>query len=131
MRYILALIFVVALAMPVSAANGAAPNSGKQGPTINVPMSGAQAETVDKAKTLADDATVVLTGKIISQVAGSKDKFIFKDDTGEIQVEIDRKVLGRVRGEINPDTTVRISGKMDKDMGKDLEVEVKTLEIVN
>lgn len=131
MRYIMALIIACAIAIPAYAADVVAPSQPRQGAVINVPMSGAQAETVAKAKELSDDAPVVLVGKIVSQVAGSKDEYMFQDSSGDIKVEIDRKVLMRVRGDITPDTTVRISGKMDKDLGKAPKVDVKMLEILN
>ncbi len=86
------------------------------------------ADTVAKAVTLGDDSPVVLTGNIVSQVAGSKDKFTFKDSTGEVRVEIDRKVFaGRT---VTPKDTVRIMGKVDKDFGKDVKIDAKALEIL-
>lgn len=95
---------------------------------FNGPVSGAMADTVARAKDLQDDAPVVLTGNIISQVMGKKHKFMFKDATGEILVDIDRKAF---RGqEVTPQDTVRLMGKVDKDWGEDLEIDVKRLEIV-
>lgn len=92
------------------------------------PVSGAMADTAAKAKGLADDAPVALTGNIESQVAGKKDKFIFRDATGQIRVEIDKKVFaGRT---VTPQDTVKISGKVDKDFGEDAEIDVKQLDIV-
>lgn len=92
------------------------------------PVTGAMADTVAKAKELPDDAPVVLTGTIVSQVAGSKNKFIFKDQTGEITVEIKRKAFQGIN--VTPEATVRISGKVDKDLGKDVEIDAKWMEVV-
>lgn len=92
------------------------------------PISGAAGDTVSKVWDLGDDAPVVLTGHIVSQLAGKKDKFIFKDQTGEIKVEIGRKTF---RGQnITPQDTVRISGKVDKDFGEKAEIDVKQIEIL-
>lgn len=98
-------------------------NSGYDGP-----ISGALAKTVAEARQLADDSPVVLTGKIISQIAGKKDEFIFKDQTGEIRVEIDDKVFAGRR--VTPQDTVKISGEVEKDFGKEVEIDVKHLAIV-
>lgn len=92
------------------------------------PVSGAMADTVVKAKELPDDAPVVLTGNIISRVAGKKHKFTFKDATGEILLDIGKKAF---RGQdISPQDTVRVTGKVDKDFGEELEIDVKQLEII-
>lgn len=83
------------------------------------------ATTVAQAKDLADDSWVVLRGQIVRQV-GKKD-YIFKDDTGEIQVEIDHK---KWRGQsVTPDDLVEISGEIDKDWGS-IEIEVKSIKVI-
>lgn len=92
------------------------------------PMSGAQAETVARARELDDDAPVALTGNIVSQVAGKKHKFVFRDQSGEILIDIDKKAF---RGHnLTPADTVRISGKVDKDFGKDVEIDVKQIDVM-
>ena len=125
MRYILSLLLVACLAMPAYAAFKGGSEAGKGG-GFSGPVSGAMADTVAAAKSLADDSRVVLTGHIVSQLAGSKDEYMFKDDTGEIQVEISPRVFKG--NDITPDDKVRISGKIDKEMGRDIEVDVKVLE---
>lgn len=130
MRYLMIIALAAFLASPAYAAfdgpgakTSVASQSGFQGP-----VGGAMADTVAKALTLSDDSPVVLTGNIVMQIAGSKDDYIFKDATGEIKVDIDRKVFRDRR--VTPENTVRISGKIDKDLGKDIEVDVKALEII-
>lgn len=133
MKYLRSLALLAALAAPVALALPA--QAAFDGPGAKVaaggfegPVSGAMADTVAKAVTLGDDSPVVLTGNIVSQVAGSKDKFTFKDATGEVRVEIDRKVFaGRT---VTPKDTVRIIGKVDKDLGKDVKIDAKALEIL-
>ena len=126
MRYILTFLLLACLAIPAQAAFRGSHADGQKNGGFSGPVSGAMAETVKDAKALPDDARVVLTGNIISQLAGSKDEYIFKDATGEIQVEISPKIF---RGlDITPDDRVRISGKIDKDMGREPEIDVKLLE---
>ena len=109
MRLLLTFVLLAALVAPVYAASD-------------------NAATVEKAKTLADDAAVVLTGSIVSREAAQKDMYIFKDATGEIRVKIERKVF---RGNtVTPENQIRITGKMDKDEGKDIEIDVKSLEVL-
>lgn len=131
MRYILSLMLVAFLAFPAYAAyTGPGAGNGKQA-GFKGPMSGSQAETVAQALKLPDDARVTLTGKIVSQLSGSKDEFMFRDDSGEMQVEISPKVFRQLNGvDVTPDTVVRISGKMDKDFAKNPELEVRFIEIV-
>lgn len=126
MRYLLTFVMLAVLAVPAYAAfqgpGGGA--GGFQGPTTGV-----EANTVKKAQSSWDDAPVVLTGNIVSRKAGSDDKYLFKDGTGEIIVDIDHEVFaGR---HVTPDTKVRLSGKVDKDMLEPTKVDVKVLEILN
>ncbi|MDE5879416.1 MAG: NirD/YgiW/YdeI family stress tolerance protein, partial [Desulfovibrio sp.] len=46
----------------------------------------------------------------------------------EVRMEIDRKVFAGQS--VTPADTVRIVGKVDKDLGKDVKIEAKSLEIV-
>lgn len=122
---ILGLLASPALAAFSGPGADAAQQSGFKGPT-----SGAMAESVAKAKTLGDDSPVILTGHITSKLAGKKDDYMFRDDTGEIRVDIDHKYFP-AGVQVTPETKVRITGKVDKDLGKDMEIDVKSLEIVN
>lgn len=136
MKFLRTLAIIAALAAPVvfampalAAFDGPGAKAPKGTPGgFSGPVSGAMADTVAQAITLSDDSPVVLTGNIVSQVAATKDKFIFKDATGEVRMEIDRKVFaGRT---VTPDNTVRIMGKVDKELGKEVEIDAKTMEIV-
>lgn len=85
----------------------------------------ASVSTVEQVKNLSDDSWVTLKGNIIKQV-GKKD-YIFKDATGEIEVEIDHK---RWRGQVvTPEDLVEITGEVDKDWNK-FEVEVKQIKVL-
>ena len=69
-----------------------------------------------------DDELVILKGRQLSH-----DKYEFTDKTGNITVEIDQDVFaGR---QIGPDTVIEIAGKVDKDTGKPVEIDVKRIGI--
>lgn len=126
MRHLLpALALVVGLSTPALAAyNG--PSSGYggfQGPTATV-----ETDTVAKALKAWDDAPVVLTGHIVQRMAGSDDKYMFRDATGQVIVDIDHELFwGKT---VTPDNTVRLSGEVDKDMFEPTKIDVKLLEVI-
>lgn len=133
MRYLVSFVLLAFLAAPVWAATEMAPVKFKD--SINTggfdgPISGAMAETVEKSKDLPDGARVLLTGNIVSRIAGEKDEFIFKDSTGEIPVEISIKKFQGKR--VTPQDKVRISGKVDrgKKTANDIKIEVRMLELI-
>lgn len=78
--------------------------------------------TVDKVKTMRDDARVTLQGNIIERLG--HDTYTFRDSTGTITVDIDNK---RWKGQtITPQDKVQIEGKVDKDWTS-VEVDVKNI----
>ena len=128
MRYLLTFVMLAVLAVPAYAAFEG-PNSGGQSMGgFQGPTGGVQADTVKKAQSSWDDAPVVLTGNIVERLAGSDDKYLFKDATGQIIVDIDHEIFaGRT---VTPQTKVRLSGKVDKDMMEPVKIVVKVLEIL-
>ncbi|WP_291448282.1 NirD/YgiW/YdeI family stress tolerance protein [Desulfovibrio sp.] len=128
MRYLLTFVMLAVLAVPAYAAFEG-PNSGGQSMGgFQGPTGGVQADTVKKAQSSWDDAPVVLTGNIVERLAGSDDKYLFKDATGQIIVDIDHEIFaGRT---VTPQTKVRLSGKVDKDMMEPIKIDVKVLEIL-
>lgn len=130
MRLFITLALALMLASPAFAEfTGPGGVPGPKGGGFLGPASGSQAETAAQAKNLPDNAPVALTGNIVSKVAGSKKKYVFKDGSGEIIVEISPKIFrGRT---VTPADTVRVSGKIDQDFGKEAELEAKDLEIIS
>lgn len=125
MRYLLSFLLALLLAVPAQAAFDG-PGGGAGG--FQGPMSGVQADTVKKALDASDDTPVMLTGNITERQAGSDDKYLFKDSTGQVVVDIDHKVFaGRT---VTPQTRVRLSGKVDKDLMGPTEIDVKILEVL-
>ncbi|KAA5940168.1 YgiW/YdeI family stress tolerance OB fold protein [Pantoea sp. Bo_2] len=83
------------------------------------------AVSVAQAKTLRDDAWVVLEGNIIRQVG--HELYEFKDTTGSIYVDIDdKRWMGQT---LSPADKVRIEGEIDKDWNS-VEIDVKTVRVL-
>lgn len=138
MKYFLSLLLLLALAAPAvcatqnnaQEADTAQKQKGDKAPKggFRGPISGAKAETVAKALELVNEAPVVLTGSLMSKDVAEKDIYVFKDATGEVKVKIERKVFGGK--EITPETKIRIGGRVDKEDGKDVVIDVRNLEVI-
>lgn len=84
-----------------------------------------ETQTVSEVKEMDDDAYVSLKGFIIKQLGD--DDYLFKDETGEIKVDIDDDVW---KGQsVDPDTKIQIRGEVDKDF-RSRTVEVERLSIL-
>jgi uncharacterized protein (TIGR00156 family) len=84
--------------------------------------------TVAAATTLPNDAPVVLEGHIVQQL--HRKRYLFRDPTGEITVEIgNKKWMGR---RVGPEAKVRLIGKIEKrwEFFGSNEVEVKYFEVL-
>jgi uncharacterized protein (TIGR00156 family) len=84
-----------------------------------------QVDTVASLANMRDDARVVLVGNIIEQI--KKDKYLFEDETGTIQIEIDREDWRGV--DVSPTDTIKIFGELDKGIWKD-EIDVSRVKKV-
>ncbi|WP_304122834.1 NirD/YgiW/YdeI family stress tolerance protein [Mailhella massiliensis] len=83
---------------------------------------GPSVSTVEQAKKMRDDTHVTLRGRIVQHLGG--DHYLFKDETGAINVDIDHK---RWQGQtVGPDDLVEIHGEVDKDWNE-LEIDVDRL----
>ncbi len=80
-------------------------------------------QVADAAK-WQDDQPIILIGHIVKQVG--KNDFVFKDSSGELTLEIDRKAM---RGFISPEDKVKIVAEVEKSWGK-TEVEAFVVEKV-
>ena len=77
-------------------------------------------------KNPVDDTRVTLRGKIINRI--SNDMYQFTDGTGTIKVEIDEEDFAGQRVDAN--TQVEIWGKVDKDLMRAPEIDVKRLTVI-
>lgn len=110
-KFITASAFVVALGLSANAFaagfQGQANMGGFQGP-------GLQPSSVSEALKLNDDTPVVLVGQIEKSLGG--EKYLFKDATGSVTVEIDNEDWRGVN--VTPKDTIVIQGEIDKDFFK-------------
>lgn len=84
-------------------------------------------QTVIDLKEMKNNAWFTLEGHIVKQVR--EEKYLFRDQSGEVEVEIDKdKWKGR---KVDPETKIRISGKVEKGWLSSMEVEVKRIELVD
>lgn len=99
---------LIASTLLVSGLACAANNPGNQGGFSGPSTS---STTVAEAKNKWDDADVVMKGYIVSAQGG--EHYLFKDQTGEIQVEIDHDVWRGLT--VGPEDLVELTGEVDKD----------------
>lgn len=77
----------------------------------------------------ADDSPCVLEGHIIAKIQGRKNRYLFTDSSGQLILEIKRKVFGRLT--ITPATLVRVEGEIDVSDKYPNEIEVDNLTILD
>lgn len=122
-RLPLALAAALALSLTLGASDALAkgPDGGyMQGGGYTGP--GPALSTVKQAKDMRDDTPVTLRGHIIRHLGD--ERYVFEDQTGTINVEIDHK---RWRGQnVGPNDLVEISGEVEKDW-RELEIDVKSV----
>lgn len=94
-----------------------APRGGFTGPGLSV-------STVAEANKMSDDQPVVLVGQI--QQSLGDEKYLFKDASGTITIEIDDEDWRGVN--VTPEDTIEISGEVDKDLF-DVKVDVNTVKL--
>lgn len=88
--------------------------------------SGEATTTVEQAKKMPDDSNVVLRGNIEKALGG--EKYVFKDATGSIVVEIDDDDWGGL--DVSPNDTVEIRGEVDTHMMKPTDIDVDSIKMV-
>ncbi|WP_392559645.1 YgiW/YdeI family stress tolerance OB fold protein [Orbus mooreae] len=127
MKKLTSLALIVTLGLSGAAIAAPAPQGGFGGPVTQSGFTGATSTvTIAQAKDLPDDSWVTLRGNITQRL--TKDNYVFKDSTGEIQVEIDRDEW---RGQtVTPTDLVEITGEVDKDWNS-VEIDVKQIRVVN
>lgn len=116
MRYVLALVLLGVLSTPAWAA-------------FQGPSSGMATSTVrDALGATWDDTKMCLEGKIVNKIATSTEKYTLTDATGSMVVEIDDKIMATVN--ITPANTVRVCGEVDKKMGRDNQLDGKSIQVL-
>ena len=92
-----------------------AQQSGFRGPSV-------RHITVAEALNLRNDAPVILRGYIVRFLGN--ERYLFRDETGTITVEIERRVWGSLS--IDENDLVEITGEIDREWNR-IEVEVDTI----
>ncbi|PKH60322.1 hypothetical protein CXF83_04265 [Shewanella sp. Choline-02u-19] len=72
------------------------------------------ASSVKSIASMSDDQYVTLEGYLVKQIRS--EHYIFKDATGEVEVEIDHEELNGIA--VTPSTKIRIAGEIDKEWTK-------------
>ncbi|NEX14109.1 MAG: DNA-binding protein [Prosthecochloris sp.] len=80
--------------------------------------------TVAEAKLMRDDSRLSLDGFITGHLRG--DHYLFRDDSGEIDIEIEKSVWRQQA--VGPDTGVRIDGEVEHESGS-VYIDVHRLEV--
>jgi uncharacterized protein (TIGR00156 family) len=126
--YVLAVLSFAAAPLPALAQY--------QGPGAPAPAAGATAAgevttgmtTVQAIKAdPSDDAKVVLEGRLIRQI--SAERYLFADDSGEIEVEIDEDDFPRQP--VTETTLLRLEGEVDTHRSRDTDIDVERVQLVN
>ena len=89
------------------------------------PRAAPKVVNADSISDMKDDTKVTIEGYIVEQI--NVNHYLFKDDTGDIKVEIEDKVFRGIN--VTPETQIRLIGEVDKDWNK-VTVDVDYLDIV-
>lgn len=85
-----------------------------------------QSVTVADAKKLREDSKVIIQGNIVGSLGN--ERYLFKDNTGEITVEIDYEVWNGLS--VDENDRVEIYGEIDIERGKK-EVDAKFIKVID
>ena len=110
---------LLAICLSVSATN-AQMGGGFEGPSAEK-----NATTVAEALKLSDEAYVTLTGKIVNSLGD--EKYTFRDETGDVVVEIDDEDWRGIK--VTPENTITINGEVDKEMFEPTKIDVDSFSV--
>lgn len=82
-------------------------------------------KTAADASTAKDDTPVELTGHLVKSLGA--DKYLFRDNSGDIEVEIDNALWRDI--EVSSDTTVTLKGEVD-DEWQGIEIEIDSIDLM-
>lgn len=88
--------------------------------------SSAEKTTVSQVKEMPDESVVILQGFIESSLGD--EKYMFKDETGSIKVEIDDEDWNGL--DVGPNDKIQIQGEVDTHLIKPTEIEVDSIVLV-
>jgi uncharacterized protein (TIGR00156 family) len=128
------LFIALTLTLPLTLPLSFAEQRGYTGPSATRPTDNTQTHydssasiiSVAKAKKMTDNSYVSLQGKIVRHF--HKDKYLFQDKSGQIQIEIDDHKWQNLS--VNAQDLVEIYGEIDKDWDS-IEIDVKSIRKIN
>ena len=126
MKKIIAILVLALVCAAFVSAQGFTGDKAAKGGFSDGTNSASAITTVAQALKMKDDTYATLRGNIVKQV--KHEKYLFKDATGEIIVEIDDDDWGGVT--VGPNDTVELIGEIDKDFNK-IEFDVDIVKKVN
>ncbi len=91
------------------------------GPGVN-----SHAKTAAEASKAKDDTPVELTGHLVKSLGD--EKYLFRDTSGDIEVEIDDALWRDI--EVSSDTTVTLRGEVD-DEWQGIEIEIDSIDLIH
>jgi uncharacterized protein (TIGR00156 family) len=97
---------------------------GFTGPGAGAASGQVQTVTVAQARGLPDNSLVILTGNIVQ--SQGRERFTFRDSTGDITIEIDRDLWALLGLSVVPTDQVEIRGEIDIE-NRVAEIDVKYL----
>lgn len=91
------------------------------------PSATGRVSTVQDARNASVDTYVTVTGNIVARLR--EDYYTFRDETGEVRVEIEPPVWQNRK--IGPDTKVRLVAEVDRNASGTIYLWVESLEIAD
>ncbi len=119
----------VALAVALGAGIALSAHAQYQGPggrAARAAPQGPVSTVADVRKRGRDDQRVTLTGNVVRKVGW--EKYLFRDASGEIRIEIDDDVMPTEP--FDDKTKVEITGEVEKDFLHSVEIDVKAIRIL-
>ncbi len=124
--------FIVALTLIISFAGGYTLNAlaDYRGPGADASSARPSTSPLDTIAQVFqhghDDQIVTLTGHIVKKLG--KEKYLFRDGTGEIILEIESEAMPAA--DFDDKTRVQITGEIDKDFPGHIEIEVRSIKLL-
>ncbi|BCV51567.1 NirD/YgiW/YdeI family stress tolerance protein [Shewanella algae] len=82
--------------------------------------------TASQVEQANDDTQVELTGYLVKSLGD--ETYLFRDDSGEVKVEIDHDLWRNINADVKESTLVKLTGEVDTEWnGKEVEIESITL----
>ena len=118
-RFIAVLVLAMVCVAFVSAQGFTGGQQGYGGGFVDNGASVSAATPIKEALRMRDESYVTVRGNIVKRL--TDDKYLFRDSTGEIVVDIDNEDWGGVTA--GPQDTLELSGEIDRDFNK-VEIDV-------